>query len=166
MSARCPIKVVFDPDLPITVDEDYFPVAIPTSMLTSAGLAFLNRRAWGRYCLSSKGRDARMKILPLVAVMSSDIFEFLKRGMQDRELHDLGEGLVEGYQVMICDQMSRHDFINGLWVQRSAKDPSNPNYENAQFEDSLILSPDGKTPLIAIRHHRMMCFDLVCCTES
>src|SRR5687767_11733206 len=166
MSARSPIKVVFDPDLPCTEDRDYFPVARPTSALTGAGVAFLAHRAWSWYRRTPKGHQDRMKSLNLLLVISSDTFETLKRRMQGPELGEMADGIIKGCQVILCDHMPRHDFINGEWVSRSAKVPADPVYENAQFEDSLILSPDGKTPLIAVRHCCMMAMEFVTCTDS
>jgi hypothetical protein len=166
MSEQCPVKVVFNADLPSTEDKDFFPVSRPTSLLTESGLAHFTRRAWSHYCRLKRGCDDRMKSMPLTLVVSSDTLGNLRRGMREHDLRALAEGLIEGSQVMVCDQMARHDFINGSWVNHSAKIPTHPLYENAEFEDSLILSPDCKTPLIAIRHTRCVIMDLLTCTDS
>jgi hypothetical protein len=166
MSARCPFKVVLTPDLPYTEDQDHFPAARTTSLLTEKVLLHLSRRAWGRHCHSKKGREERLKMMNLLLVVSPETKDALVRGMGEPERRALVEGLIAGHQVILCDRMARNDFINGAWCDRSTLPLEDPTYENAEFEDSLILSPDGKTPLVAIRHNRCVIMDLVCCTES
>lgn len=167
MSARCPIKVVFNPDLPYTRNEDYFPVSRATSPLTMTGLQVLHRDAWGRYCLSSKGRTDRMQCVPLMLAISLWTKDLLVNRMEEHErLLFFAEGTIAGYQVMLSERLARHDFVNGIWCSRMAEGQDDPLYENAEFEDSLILSPDGKTPLVAIRHHRCPILGLIACYES
>lgn len=166
LSAQCPIKVVFNPDLPYTTDKEHFPVARATSILTRAGLRYLHRKAIGRCCLSKWGRRDIMKMHQMILVMSQDTMLQLQNQLQEHEHHQWAEGVVAGYQMVLCDKMARHDFVAGQWISRSFDMSDDSMYEIAEFEDSLILSPDGKTPLVAIRHARCVLMELLTCTES
>lgn len=160
--AACNNKVVFDAALTTTAEAagDSFAASMPTSYLTNGILdyfyAFLLREGASEFALTHNGGQPIFGLICSVEtsrrlVKGNDAVreDFRQSSRRDELLKALGYShTYNGYLHMIDATPRRFDFVTGAWVRRDPwvlvgnKWEQNPEYINAEVEDTIIWVDD------------------------
>jgi len=166
--AVCNTKVILEATLPVANEAagDSFPLTEPTSRLTNEALdyfyAYLIREGASRKALT---RNNGQPIFGLVCSMETSRYltktdgavreDFRRSTRRDDLFKALGYNQTyNGFFHMMDDTPRRFDFVTGAWVKRDPwlkvgdKWEQNPDYVNAEYEDSIIWVEDVYTSYV------------------